>query len=333
MALTAAAAFEEFLRETVNLRPSDTDGARKSRDWLITQLHSLPNSASDFPLLGKKHDIAFGSFARKTQIRPLNDVDLVSCLNGTNCKFKNQRDGSVDIIVPATSRLSGYCHDDKITLNSTRILNRYAKALSTIPQYKGSPINRRGEAVVLQLNSYPWNFDIVPGFVTAADPYGRSYYLIPDGQGNWKKTDPRRDRDWISKINQAHGGNVLNVIRAMKYWNARQPTSRMSSYLCEVIVASYYASRSQVASSHTAMEIVYALHHTATAILNEVADPKDIEGNLNRLQYHDRLKIRERAIRDTEKAESAWNFRANENDEHAINTWREIFGDKFPRYQ
>ena len=43
-------------------------------------------------------------------------------------------------------------------------------------------------------------------------------YLIPDGNGNWKKTDPRIDAANVTNLNQQHNGNILKVIRLAKYW-------------------------------------------------------------------------------------------------------------------
>lgn len=31
---------------------------------------------------------------------------------------------------------------------------------------------------------------------------GRDYYLIPNGDGHWEKTDPRKDRDTVTETNQ-----------------------------------------------------------------------------------------------------------------------------------
>lgn len=332
MASTVNTAFDEFLKDTVNLRSNDSDGARTSRDWLFKQIHCFPTSADDFPLLYEEMDIAFGSFARRTKIRPLDDVDLISCLHATGGTYATQWDGTIKITVPSSSRLSGYCHNDGATLNSSRIINRYVKALAAVPQYKSAEINRRGEAAVLQLSSYDWNFDVVPGFFTAPDAYGRKYYLIPDGSGHWKKTDPRKDRERISKTNQDNDGHVLNVIRTMKYWHRRPTMPSSSSYMFETILASFYESRVRKATEWVDLEIGPVLRHVATAILSDVPDPKGIQGNLNNLSYDNRLKIRERALLDAGRADDARAFEGRSEHEKAISKWREVFGTDFPRY-
>ncbi len=331
-ASTVNGAFDEFLRNEVNLSPPDSDGARTSRDWLSKQIQKFPENFDDFPLLYPEQDIAFGSFARKTKIRPLDDVDIISCLHATGGTYADYGFGPIDVTVPGGSRLSGYCHNGSSTLNSIRIVNRYVKALATVSQYSSAEINRRSEAAVLRLTSYDWNFDIVPGFFTGPDAFGRTYYLIPDGNGHWKKTDPRKDRDHISKVNQEHDGHVLNVVRAAKHWQRRRTMPTASSYLLETIVAGFYEGRVQKATKWVDMEMGPVLRHIANAILSDVQDPKEIQGNLNTLSWDEKLKIRERALLDADRADEARTFEDSGEHEKAISKWRDIFGSDFPRF-
>lgn len=43
MATTVIAAFNEFMKDTVNLEKADTDDARASRDWLIGKINDFEN--------------------------------------------------------------------------------------------------------------------------------------------------------------------------------------------------------------------------------------------------------------------------------------------------
>lgn len=333
MATTVNTAFDEFLRDKVNLDPDDVQGARRSRDWLLEQIHKLPDTHTDFPLVLPKNDVFFGSFARRTKIRKLDDVDLISCLHATGGTYWDHGSDSIEITVPTTSRLSAFCHGTTQQLNSIRIVNRYVKALADVPQYGSAEINRRSEAAVLKLTSYTWNFDIVPGFITAPDLFGQTYYLIPNGSGHWKKTDPRKDRDNLAHVNQAHGGYVLNVIRIMKYWNRRATMPTAPSYMFESMIVAYYAGRSEKAKQWVDMEIGPVLRHIADAVLYTVNDPKGIQGDLNSLSREQRTAIRERALLDADRADEARAWEQKQDHEKSINKWREIFGTEFPRYE
>ena len=79
MATTVTSAFEEFLKNTVNLDADDVKSARSSRTWLIGKIHAFPIHDSSFPALYSEKDINFGSFARHTKKRPLDDIDMMIC--------------------------------------------------------------------------------------------------------------------------------------------------------------------------------------------------------------------------------------------------------------
>jgi hypothetical protein len=51
MANTVISAFNEFLLNFVNLDSELTKDARKSKDWLIEQIHNFPENDTDFPRL------------------------------------------------------------------------------------------------------------------------------------------------------------------------------------------------------------------------------------------------------------------------------------------
>lgn len=204
-----------------------------------------------------------------------------------------------------------------------------------MPQYSKADFKRNGAAAVLSLQSYDWRFDIVPCFMTSMDISGRTYYLIPDGSGNWKKTDPRIDRDRVKEINRNHDGNVLNVIRIIKYWNQRATMPSMPSYLLETMIVNYYANRSETdkASQYVDLEIPRVLQYLAGSIYSSVPDPKNIQGNINNLSLEERTKIANRASADKQKAEEARSFENNGDHQSSIQKWREIFGDQFPKYE
>ena len=232
MATTVIAAFNEFMKDTVNLEKADTDDARASRDWLIGKINDFENDEV-FPVSYPGIHIAFGSFARRTKIRPLDDIDLMFGLTGQGATYTILSDRVTVTSSGEGSRLHRYRHSGADTVCSVRILNAFKSRLQDVAQYAQADIRRNQEAVTLKLVSKDWNFDIVPCFITSEDAFGRTYYLIPDGNGHWKFTDPRKDRDRVTTINVQNDGNVLNVIRAVKYWQRRPTMPSMSSYLLE----------------------------------------------------------------------------------------------------
>lgn len=328
---TVNAAFNWFLGNVVNLDPDETKIARASRDWLLDQIHAMPGNHDDFPLLYSEKDKPYGSFARRTKIRDLDDIDVIVGVSAVYSTYVDSG-SSATIYVPDGTRLRDLCFDNSNILNSRKVINRFIKYLNEVPQYSKAELGRNGSAAVLNLSSYTWSFDIVPGFFTAPEWNGRTYYLIPDGNGQWMKTDPRIDQDRVTTINQQHNGNMLNVIRLMKYWNRRPTKPVARSYFFECLLLDYYAAKVTTASQYVDLEIPSVLSHIASAIYYAVQDPKGIQGDINHLSWEDRVKISNRATADAAKATDARSAETAGDHEKSIKLWGEIFGPAFPVY-
>jgi hypothetical protein len=331
MATTVTSAFNVFLKNTVNLDAEDVKSARNSRTWLIGKIHAFPIHDSSFTDLYSERDINFGSFDRNTKKRPLDDIDMMICLNAKGGSYNEYIDRIEITIDSSVKNLKDLCNTFTNTLNSVKVVNKFVSSLSSVPQYKNSQINRRQEAAVLNLTSYDWSFDIVPCFFTKEDYYGKTFYLIPDGSGNWKKTDPRIDKERVSTINQKNNGNVLNVIRTMKYWNKRPTMPSMSSYLIENMILNQYEYRTD-ASQYVDVNLPDVFLYIRNNIHYSVNDPKGIQGNINTLSYDDRTKIYNRANLDYNRSVEARNLENQGKEKESINKWREIFGSGFPNY-
>ena len=326
--MSVISAFNNFQRDSVNLDSARNKKARNSRDWLIDQI----NGFSDFfPLYSAMH-ISFGSFARKTKIRPLDDIDLMFAMMGAGCTYEENIFGTVTVKVPIEcSAYSNYCHPNTQTLNSIKVVNEFVRKLAAIPQYKNAQTKRNQEAAVLNLTSYDWVFDIVPCFFTSEDNAGRSFFLIPDGSGNWKKTDPKIDRQRVTTINTNGAGNVLNVLRLIKYWQKRSTMPAIGSYLLECMILDYYETNSSC-SAYQDLEIPELLNYISSAIYGSVNDPKFIQGDLNTLDFDTKFKVSQRASADRLIAIEAREAEADGDIRKSIRKWRDIFGNNFPKY-
>ena len=84
--VTTAHAFDQFRQNQVDLNPEKAKKARRSRDYLEEQLVELKNDEADFPPLTGEFK-PFGSFARRTKVRPLDDVDMLAMLNGKDSQY------------------------------------------------------------------------------------------------------------------------------------------------------------------------------------------------------------------------------------------------------
>lgn len=329
MAKSVNGAFSTFNRDYINLDSDRTKIARTSRDWLYGQLNSLPTNNDSFPLSYEERHVKFGSFARNTKIRELDDIDLIFCLHANDAYYSQSAFGKTFYLntTNAGQRLKNLS-DDNSQLNSIKVVNKFVSSLSAIGNYKSAEIHRRQEAATLNLVSYEWNFDIVPAFYT-----DKGFYLIPDGAGNWKATNPPLDQEYISRVNQKHDQSVHQLVRTLKYWNryAKMPT--MSSYLFEVMIVDYCDRKNEL-SKYLDVNLINFWHYLQSKIYHSIHDPKKIELDLNTLSYDDKIKVSEKAKDAYSKGYEAYRLETEEKDQNAsINKWREIFGNNFPVYE
>lgn len=329
MATDVNSAFRTFLSETVNLDPGVVSQARSSRDWLLEQINGLPGKYGDFPEIYVEQNMHYGSFARGTKIRELDDIDLIITLKALGTTYIDSA-GILTLTVPDGIALRSLCFDGTNQLNSRKVINQFVSRLSDVPQYQRAEIKRTGEAAVLNLSSYLWNFDIVPAFFTTQEGNGRDYYVIPDGDGNWKKTDPRKDKERLAALVQNRGVVMLDALRLTKYWNKRSTVPGMPSYLIECMVLNYYDSNT--ASEWPDIELIRLLDHIKFAVHYPVSDPKGIQGNLNTLSHDECVKISERAAADAENGRRARDAERASDPKMAIDWWGKVLGPAFPSY-
>lgn len=325
MPRTVKACFEKFNREIVNLDSGQNDIANSSRDWLIGQIHSKC-AAGILPASYSEKDMKFGSFARKTKMRPLDDIDLMICYKGQGGTYHTTEKANVyDIRIPDNVKVLSELRNDDGTLNSRKVVENLKASLINIPQYKKANIHRNKEAVTLSLSSYEWNFDIVPCFYTTTN-----FYLIPDSEGRWKPTDPRIDKKRVEDAD-ANIGMVRQIIRTMKYWKNRIWGKSLESYAFEQMVLSI-VERMEVYEIQRNVYVV--LDALSSDILKAIPDPKGYQGDLNTLNVEERQTLSVSANRHAIMANDAYIAECiYDNHQKAIGLWRNVFGNNFPQYE
>lgn len=331
MAATVNIAFSEFMKDIVNLDPDIVSAARTSRDNLLENIAEFDNK-DDFFDLYDGFNVHFGSFARKTKCRELDDIDLMIGIaaNGATYNADDSWD-NVRITASTTNQAQKDCTRDDGTLNSTMVSNKFKKKLESVREYSRSEVRRSGEAVILNLKSKDWSFDIVPCFHTVTESDGRAYYLIPNGQGNWKKTDPKKDKEHVTSTNQSKDGRVLELVRLCKKWNRVKNAKTLPSYMLETMIVNFADSQTEL-SQWIDLRFRDALKYIADHIMSPVYDMKEIQGDINNLSFSDKWILQQKAQADYEKACVAWQDEKENNHKEAIKKWGEIFGSDFPTY-
>ena len=335
MATNVNGAFTSFRRTCVDLDAAEVKKARASRDYLQQQIAALAGRNSGFPQLDTTTPtfVSSGSFARSTKVQPLNDIDFFVVMSSGDLRCdQGFWDSHRYYLKPqrSTSALAQLTNEDG-NISSTRVLNKFKTALATVPNYASAGIHRNGEAVSLKLTSYPWVFDIVPA-VTMINRRGEvGAYLMPNGRGDWMRSDPRKDSASTTAANQRHNGLLLPVIRLVKYWSAKRLRQGLSSYYMETLCMKVFESQSPITSLQVGLEIFF--RNAPSWVRATCPDPKGFGPNLDRdinRQTKDRVK---RAMRAA--AKSARDARSHEQAgrvSDALVAWASVFGPDFPRF-
>lgn len=327
-AKTGPSAFNVYCKRVVELDKEEVKQANKSRKFLEEQVKKLSKQEHPFPKLSGKCK-SFGSFHRNTKVRPLDDIDMLVLLKAKNIN-PISRSGYHRYQIPlGEDSLSWWINEQANYLNSRKLINRFKKRLKDIHYYKKSELRRNGTAMVLTLKKRPWVFDLVPAFLI--QQYGNSYYLIPDGAGNWMSTDPRRDKQFLSKVNKRHNGKLIPIIRLLKYWNIySRKAPKISSYYLESMLI--YGFDYGYPIKNIRQGIPRAFEVWDQQIRRSCPDPKRLGPNLDLgLAWDKRQKVAKAARGMANLAREALEAEKKKDHKEAIRLWGRVF-PHFPKY-
>lgn len=330
MAKTVDEAFNEFMSTHINLASSVNQQAKNDINGLYFQIEN--QKEKDFFVLYKDINMYFGSFARKTKCQSLNDVDVMLGLSAEGNSYCENSWDDIIMYPSEASRAQQACKDEYGYLNSNMLLGKVKSLLNNLSDLRSCEIKKNQEAIVFNIKKRDWSFDIVPCFYTQPQPDGRQYYLIPNGEGRWKKTDPRIDKKHMIDLDKQHNYNMLPAIRLFKWWNKYSRALTIDGYVMESLLAQFF--KDNESSQFVDINFINLLNYFADNIYKAIPDPKNIQGDLNELTYAERHNLSEKARNIYQKAVSAHNAEVKEKDhKKAINIWRDIFGrDNFPSY-
>lgn len=336
MVYTVWGAFDKFRTDTVDLDPEVTKAGRASRDYLVDQIKIVAKNNATFPQLGSEY-LLYGSFARRTKIQPLNDIDLLLILNrhGTmedaTTELNTYRLKITDSASPLASfsEAGSYYFDTSKYVNSTKVLNAIKTGFAAVPNYSKAEIKRTGVAVSLNLISRPWVFDIVPA-IAVGDPV--KHYLIPNGKGLWMRTDPRIDSANVTNANTNHFGKLLPTIRLLKYWNGRTTKPRLESYYFETLILKTFASVSTIISYPAAVK--HFFDNGSTYLRLTCPDPKGLGKALDSsVESTTKTKVAEAMKEAATWIGYATMYEDKSDPKNAIYWWGRVFGNAFPAYR
>jgi hypothetical protein len=188
-------------------------------------------------------------------------------------------------------------------------------------------VRKNGQAVTLGYKTWP-NVDIVPVSRVGNDDGTISHYEVPDmNREEWIVSRPKKHSASMAKRASDYGPEFRRIVRMIKWWN-KQHSSYLQSYHIEVLALEILTGPFDDYSwdIHTffdrAHTKIQSSHWYEEAFVDDYLSWKDRQEAVKRL--------------DTARGKSlsAWaaTYDKSDDDEAAIELWRQIFGDKFPAY-
>lgn len=152
-----------------------------------------------------------GSYAKRTAVRGLSDVDVFACLARDEARWGDR------------------------TLDSRSFLRRVREQLQN--RYPTTDIRSARQAVSLCFTRGVNRFDVVPA-VFAGMMQGGAVFGIPDGKGDWLLTAPHVQTRELREAGERSGGKLPRVIQLVKWWTrARTRVVPLRSFHLEMVLA------------------------------------------------------------------------------------------------
>ena len=292
MAMTTAKAFDVF-SERITPTPVTWKKVDERRNAVVAVLKEAFPQDSDIRFRSAK---IIGSLGRNTATNPVADIDLMVVLD-----------------------VDGWPWWMKYWWSSSAFLYRVRDAVNG--ESKVKKIGARGQAVRI------FYADGLVVDVAAMVQRGPDDYRIPDGSGEWLKTNPIKHEEYLNRENSKLSGDLKKIARFAKEWN-KAHSSRLGSFHLEMLVARTFTTLG--ANSRT--ELRYFFDQSRRSL--SVQDPAGYSGNLsNYLSWDAKSEVKASLKAARDRADLA--LAAEERGDHkeAIRLWGIILGEKFPTYE
>jgi hypothetical protein len=247
-----------------------------------------------------------GSYRRRTQIRPCDDIDLLAVLN-------------VDWYMFADAKTA-------IALDAQGAKNAIDFTFDALRDaYPKTELRRFDRGVQLQFAGTGIGFDVVPAL-----RFTDNESFIPDRKrGIWIRTNPKEQQRLMSEANQGCCGQMLvPLVKLLKTWNDTRGKSRvLRGFHLEAMA--YHGLHHTPDSYREGVE--YLLRDAAARLLISVPDiwPSG-EDAISNLTWDERLHESGVLLRAADKAREALDAEADLrfDDAHAI--WNALLGSRYP---
>jgi hypothetical protein len=319
-------AFQRFSERSVDLGEPVTRFGREVADELIGTIETLGELANRFPVLIPGAGFIAGSLGRRTQEQPLDDVDIYLAMsapgvrpsnNGVLLPFRAHSSSTTSpLVADPTLQVGNY-------ISADAVLNRVAAYLAH--WYPGDETGKGTRQKTCYVRRGGVNVDLTPVVWYSAEDVGIDQYWMPAGGGqvHWKPTNPKEDQRLLTAANQAHDGELLKVVRMMKWWNARRNYDRLKGIHLETIIVRQLVGKRLDGWANT---LHYLFDTLRTSVMGPCPDPTGLGAPLDStLQNPDRAISW--TVLDTAYAQACAAMQAAERGDNGmcLRWWRAVF--------
>lgn len=187
--------------------------------------------------------------------------------------------------------------------------------------YEDACINKAGNGVTVPLSDY--QFNIMPCFTKE-----NKGYVFPEYKSNqWERADPNTYSDQLIEADRYHNGNLLPLIKIIKYWN-HVVNDVFDEYYLEILVKNILT---DVPITSDADAISYIFKKATLEVAFTIDDPAGFGAQVQGLNDGDRIAEAMLDFHDTYKTSlNAVNHELEGELEKAYTEWHSIFTGLFP---
>lgn len=288
MTLTTSQAMAAFLEAITTTEYQQTSIILARKNRVVENLTSAFPKTSDLPF---SRAILMGSAAKRTIVRPMDDIDVLAVFSNENHAWNVYR------------------------FDSKAFIYRVRRAYDGL---EATQVGTRGQAVRVSFKA-GGHVDIAPVFFHGDDVYG-----LPNGDGSWIKTAPTVAIAWFARRDAQLGYNLAPLVRLLKKWNNAH-SKHFRSYHLETVAASVFSTLGSSRQAGLASFFEWAPNH-----LN-VLDPGGQSGLLSGyLTANSRSELIDSLRAAAERARKARAAEALGNHAESNRLWRIILGSDFP---
>lgn len=167
--------------------------------------------------------------------------------------------------------------------------------------------------------------DVVPAF-----PRKGGGFLIPNGRGGWRSTEPRVHANVVQSADAAQTGRLIPLVKLMKTWNFANG-GLLRSFHVELMVERIWRNHTIGAWSWAVRETIRVMPGW---LRNPFIDPWEPGGQIDQyLADGDRTKVLDMLAEDTTSAVLAEDLRNAGRHEEAFDRWKRVYRGAFPSYR